>query len=120
MNSSDNGILSAIRAMPLKDLTSNNENFFSMKRTLYTRSATTRPSNDVYLTKKYYGAVNHDASSRTRQMSASSVGSGLNYDQKPLSYTTVQTNNLVQGQALQRVRNSGYIIPRKVSQANVD
>lgn len=113
MNNSNNGILDSVRASPLKDLTSNNENFFSMKRTQYTRTATNKEDKSTYFTKKYYGPVNRDSSQRTRQMAKNSVGYGLNYEKEPLSYTNTQTNNLVQEQALRRVRNKGYVIPMK-------
>lgn len=118
MNSSDNGILDSVRAMPLKDLTSNNENFFSMKRMQYAKTASLPVSNTTYLTKKYYGSVSRDSSQRTRQMSRNSVGSGLNYNKQPLSYANIQTNNLVQDQALRRVRNKGYVIPMKSRQTS--
>ena len=58
---SDRGILESYRSMPIKDLTSSNENNFAMDRNEYTKTSkiTTIPA------KKWYGnSGNRDASDR--------------------------------------------------------
>ena len=118
MSHDNNAILESVRAMPMKDLTSTNESFFSMKRNLFTRTASTAQSNEVYLRKKHYGVSNRDASTRTREKLKNTIGLGLNLQSDKISFTNNQTTNIVQNQALQRMRNKGYVVPLHISNAD--
>ena len=113
MNNENNAILNTRRSMPLKDLSSNNENVFSMNRNIFTKTTEPTVDNSTYLMKKYYGASNRDSSVRTYEKKNVAIGSDLVSNDQKFSFTNIGKNNITQNQALQRVRNKGYIIPMK-------
>jgi len=109
----NNGALSAIKAMPLKDKTSDNTSSFELSRKIYENTYTTALTNDQVLSaikpsyygmngvrptvfdgttapiqKKWMGSTNRDASQITANRRTNSVGKGsLNYN----TTKTVQT-----------------------------
>ena len=108
----NNGILSSIKAMPFKDITSDGNSSFAMSRKDYAKTIQSTPtSNTVLLHKKWFG--NKDASQVTanRRMTEIGVGS-LNVNNNNMSFKNVVDNN-TQRQALTRVRNSGSAVPAK-------
>lgn len=109
INGINNGVLSAIRAMPQKDSTSDGTSDFEMSRRNYTR--TFPVAAPAQLNKKWMG--NRDASQVTANRRVSEVGAGtLNTGNKPMSYTTFKDVNTT-ADALRRVRAGGAIAPAK-------
>lgn len=138
----NNGALSAIKAMPLKDKTSDNTSSFELSRKIYENTYTTALTNDQVLSaikpsyygmngvrptvfdgttapiqKKWMGSTNRDASQITANRRTNSVGKGsLNYnttDYTPtLSFTNGNDRNLL-NRTLRRVRGGGYVAPPK-------
>ncbi len=102
----NNGILNSVKAMPMKDITSDGGSSFAMSRIGYVRAL---PTNTV---KKWYG--NRDASQITINRRISEIGLGsLNATASPMSYkTTVDTNSA--RQALNRVRSGGAVKKTKI------
>ena len=140
INDINNGILKAPKAMPQKDITSNNENAFSMNRhtfvrqTQITRPVTMIPSTNlkkwstgvsyhsftsateiVAKTNKKWIGGNRDSSSITskRRINATGVNS-LNQTGTPMSFTTIKPGNDVRD-AKHRVRSGGSIVPPAVT-----
>ena len=102
----NNAVSEALKASPLKDLTSSNESSFVMGRNIYRE--TQDNNKNIHPNKKFYGMKNSDASDVMRRRSNESVGAGsLNAAQIPFSYVS-SNNTQTQNQALQRVRNKGY------------
>lgn len=110
----NNGITSIQGGMPLKELTSSNENQFSMNRHKYAETHKTLLSKntDILLKKKYIPNANRDSSSRILSIKSKTIGNSLNPDKKAMSFTASNENTLKQ--AIQRVRNKGYVVPNKV------
>jgi hypothetical protein len=108
----NNGVLSSIKSMPSKDITSDGNSSFAMSRKDYARTLPpTNVSNSVLLEKKWFG--NKDASQVTYQRRINEVGVGsFNAKREPMSFTNIKDNN-TQRQALNRVRNSGSAVPAK-------
>lgn len=107
----NNGILDVMKAMPQKDLTSNNESAFSQTRENYHRTATSKP---VPASKKWFGNTsNRDASQIAKNRRLNVVGTGLNIQERPMAFTNNGDANTT-NQALNRVRNQGYTVPPKV------
>jgi hypothetical protein len=104
----NNGILDSVKAMPMKDITSDGGSSFAMSRIGYVRAL---PTNTVLLEKKWYG--NRDASQITTNRRISEIGLGsLNATASPMSYkTTVDTNTA--RQARNRARSGGATVPSK-------
>jgi hypothetical protein len=139
INNINNGELNSIRAMPQKDITSDNESSFEMSRSIYSRTfpnnitktpvthtnyiwqarrniqqITSLPSgtsSNQMNGKKWYG--NRDASQVTTNRRTNQVGAGsLNALNKPIGFTThidINTTN----DALRRVRAGGAVAPAK-------
>jgi hypothetical protein len=107
---SDRAIMESYRSMPLKDLTSSNENDFSLDRNEYTKtSKIVTPT-----VKKWYGnTANRDASSIAKSRRVQSAKGSINDTAKPHSFTNTNEKNM-RNSALNRVRNSGYTVPPKV------
>ena len=102
----NNGILSAIKAMPQKDLTSDGASSFATSRKTYYETYAAAPSNAVMKQKKFIGG-NRDASSVVARRRTTEVGVGtLNASAKPLSFTTTKNVNDLQS-ALRRARTGG-------------
>lgn len=135
-NQLNNGILSGNRAMPQKNLTSNNDSNFSNNRHAYIEShfEQTQPLvkqdnhtilgqkklsiNHVYagqastVQKKWIGG-NRDASNIISKRRINSIGSdSLNASGTPMSFNTVLDNN-TERQAYHRVRSGGSTVPAK-------
>lgn len=134
----NNGILNAVKAMPLKDSTSDGTSTFEMDRKAYVRTFNPNPSklmnpshlgmpsNHFHPTiydgthtpkqKQWYG--NRDSSEVTRNRRVNSVGNGtLNAANKPMDFTTHNDKNS-RIDALRRVRAGGAVAPPKKA-ANV-
>jgi hypothetical protein len=112
-NNINNGILSNQNAMPQKDATSDGAGSFATGRhnyvdTVSVMNATTQPQK---MAKKWYG--NRDSSTVTANRRYIGIGKGSYNDANvPTSFTNTGDNNMV-GQALSRVRRSGYVVPPK-------
>jgi hypothetical protein len=108
----NNGTLNAIKAMPQKDSTSDNNSSFEMGRRTYAKTLPNltqqAPQN---LEKKWSG--NRDASqvAANRRNKAIGVGS-LNAKNVPTSFTTHKVVNTV-NDAIRRVRAGGAVAPPK-------
>ena len=138
----NNGILSTNNAMPLKDLTSDNTDSFSQNRLLFQKSYV-KPTNlsivqstqpviqrqspgiqhgyniqgTATVNQKKWIGGNRDSSQVTRVRRVQSTGQILNAT-GPQSFTNTSDNN-TRIDALARVRGGGYMVPKKVSQKNV-
>jgi len=134
----NNGALKAIKAMPLKDSTSDGTSNFEMNRRIYEKTYTTTLTNLQILSalkkpyfgqsgirptvfdgtsapiqKKWIGSNNRDASQVTTNRRTYSVGTGtLNYANQLMSFTTYKDVNVV-NDALRRVRGGGTVAPPK-------
>ena len=107
----NNGTLSALKAMPQKDLTSDGTSSFAMARRQYTE---VYPLIDqsVNKQKKFIGG-NRDASSVVARRRAVEVGVGsLNANKLPMSMTGVRDINDTSS-ALRRARSGGAYVPPK-------
>ena len=120
---SNNGVLSARKAMPMKEANSDGDSSFAMDRRVYMRTPisnrrnNTYPEGEVYNTetlsiiakKKWYGGSSvRDSTLVMEKRVKNGVGVGtLNADGKPISFQTVKDVNVTR-QALVRVRNIGY------------
>jgi hypothetical protein len=104
----NNNILSAQKAMPLKNITSDNNSTFAMYRKTYVE---TYSSQSALAEKKWYG--NRDASQVTanRRNNQAGVGS-LNANSLPMSFNSNVEKNTV-NDALRRVRGGGAVAPIK-------
>jgi hypothetical protein len=107
-NNINNRVLTGVKAMPMKDSTSDGTNTFSMFRRLYTETIQTG------LAKKWYGGVtNTDASRIAVERRTAEVGVGsLNAGAGVISFTK-PSDNTTQIRALHRLRNGGATVPAK-------
>jgi hypothetical protein len=107
----NNGILSARRAMPQKDITSDGDSSFAMDRRVY-MDTEVQPS--VLQKKKWYGGSSvRDSSVVIGKRVKNVVGNGtLNSAGAPMAFTSVKDVNVVRD-ALVRVRNIGSSAPAK-------
>jgi len=104
----NNGALTAVKAMPQKDSTSDGTSTFELSRATYVHTQTSAlpPAN-----KKWQG--NRDASQVTTNRRNTSVGIGsLNAGNRLFSFTTYKEINTVDD-ALRRVRAGGAVAPAK-------
>jgi hypothetical protein len=109
----NNGILDSLKAMPQKDLTSDNDEKFALNRNQHSRTYTGEP---VSSTKKWYGNTNRDASSVINSRRTSNIGiNSMNPNEAPMAFTNTNENNTIK-QALARVRNKGATVPLKKTQ----
>ena len=108
----NNGAIAGQKAMPLKDMTSNNESQFQLARHTYSRSLITTPLHENQkLQKKWYG--NKDASSVIARKKSNSVGVGsFNADGGIYSMTTYN-DTYTQQVARSRARSGGAVAPPK-------
>jgi hypothetical protein len=141
----NNGVLTSTHAMPLKDITSNNESVFSMSRRLFFRSSVVADKPDfsinqqgttviereslalsnkvvidgkkTALQKKWIGG-NRDASSRLLRSKIMNTAHLLANNSGPTSFKNGNDKNVV-NDAITRVRSSGYRVPPSVTQRNV-
>ena len=107
INNINNGTLSAVKAMPQKDITSDGNSSFAMDRQYYVDTGNPAPN------KKWYG--NRDASQIATNRRVREIGLGsLNSKKALTSFTTYKSVNTVQD-ALTRVRAGGAVVPPKVT-----
>jgi len=130
----NNGILNTNNGMPQKDITSDNQNSFSMDRLAYNNTfiqnqllnnikpayygynksrslPTVFDSTSTPKQKQWYG--NRDASEITRKNRVTSIGLGTTNNGKiPISFQSHANPNTV-NQALTRVRSGGSVAPAK-------
>jgi len=112
----NNGVLTAIKAMPMKNITSDNDSSFAMDRRVYVRTEDSGESKKplILQKKKWYGASSvRDSSGVIEKRVQKEVGVGsLNRLGESMSFNTVKDENVVR-QALVRVRNIGSCAPAK-------
>ena len=123
---SNNGVLSARKAMPMKEVNSDGDSSFAMDRRVYMRTPISNGSNNAQLEgegsntlsviakKKWYGGSSvRDSSVVIEKRVKNEVGVGsLNADGNALSFKTVKDVNVTR-EALIRVRNIGSCVPAK-------
>jgi hypothetical protein len=116
----NNGILKGTNAMPQKDITSTNENAFSMNRHTFLRQRQlTRPNTTIPPTNKKWIGGNRDSSNITSKRRINTIGEiSLNKSGGPISFTTSKAGNDVRD-AKHRVRSGGYIVPPAVTYRNI-
>jgi hypothetical protein len=107
----NNGILTARKAMPQKDITSDGDSSFAMARQQYIKSEV-KPS--VLVKKKWYGASTiRDSTAVIDKRVKNQVGNGsLNANGGSIAFTSVKDVNTTRD-ALVRVRNIGSCVPAK-------
>lgn len=107
----NNGILSARKAMPMKELNSDGDSSFAMDRSVYMR---TPVSSEIVTKKKWYGGSSvRDSTVVMEKRVKNEVGVGtLNADGNATSFHTVRDVNVTRD-ALIRVRNIGSCVPAK-------
>jgi len=110
---SNNGILSARKAMPMKEVNSDGDSSFAMDRRVYIRTPVSS-NTDISLKKKWYGGSSvRDSSVVIEKRVKNEVGVGsLNAYGNALSFKTVRDVNVTR-EALVRVRNIGCSVPAK-------
>ena len=113
---SNNGILTARKAMPMKDSTSDGDSSFAMDRQVYMRTPVASPAIDplLLLKKKWYGGSGvRDSRGVIENRVKNEVGVGtLNASGNPTAFKTVKDVNVTRD-ALVRVRHIGSCVPAK-------
>lgn len=113
INDINNGILKGAKAMPQKDITSTNENVFSMNRHTFVRQ--TQVNEMTTKTNKKWIGGNRDSSNITSKRRINAIGEiSLNNSGGLMSFTTTKPGNDVRN-AKHRVRSCGSIVPPKVT-----
>lgn len=113
LHDTNNGVLTGMKAMPQKDLTSDGESTFEIGRQVYMRTLPNAIQPHLSQTKKWYG--NRDASQIVANRRNTQIGLGsLNASGKPMSFTSIKDVNTV-NDALARVRGGGAVAPPKKS-----
>jgi len=110
----NNGILSARKAMPMKELNSDGDSSFAMDRRVYMRTPISSDKLEIVAKKKWYGGSSvRDSSLVIEKRVKNGVGVGtLNAGGNPISFQTVKDVNVTR-EALVRVRNIGSCVPAK-------
>lgn len=111
----NNGVLTARKAMPLKNITSDNDSSFAMDRRVYMRTEDSDSKKPLIIQKKkWYGSSSvRDSSAVIEKRVKNEVGVGsLNRLGESMSFNTVTEGNVVR-EALVRVRNIGSCAPAK-------
>lgn len=111
----NNGISSTIKPSPMKDITSDGNNSFSMNRQQFVKTNRTETLSTpvILLQKKWYGANNKDASVITDSRRILEIGNGsLNASKKEFAFKTTSDIN-VSREAVKRVRSGGCVVPAK-------
>lgn len=139
----NNGILSFPKAMPLKDLTSDNADSFAMNRSIFqksyikpmdlsipqvTQTMVQRQSPGIQhgfniqgtatVNQKKWIGGNRDSSQITRNRRIKTTGQNLSTT-GPQSFKNISINDNSRVSALARMRGSGSRVPPKVTQKNV-
>lgn len=109
----NNGILTAIKAMPQKDINSTGDSDFSAPRHQYVRAySNIVETNEVKIQKKWF--ANRDSSSIVERRKYNAIGNGsLNASNKKIAFSQHNDINTTRD-ALNRVRNAGYVTTPKV------
>jgi hypothetical protein len=108
LQNNNNGALTADKAMPQKDSTSNNNASFQIGRKTYIE---TFPA--PLIPEKKWMPSSRDASDIARRRRVAAVGKGtINTDNSTLSFTTYRDINTTNN-ALRRVRAGGSVVPTK-------
>jgi hypothetical protein len=115
----NNGVLSARKAMPMKEVNSDGDSSFAMDRRVYMRTPISNRTTEgdtlsVIAKKKWYGGSSvRDSTVVLEKRVKNEVGVGtLNADGNPISFKTVKDVNVTR-EALVRVRNIGSCVPAK-------
>ena len=109
----NNGILSARKAMPMKEMNSDGDSSFAMDRRVYIRTSNTETPTVIAKKKWYGGSSVRDSSVVIDKRVKNEVGVGtLNADGNAISFKTVKDVNVTR-EALVRVRNIGCSVPAK-------
>jgi hypothetical protein len=112
----NNGILNATKAMPLKDLTSNNDSTFAINRKQYIRVLNDTVTVQQLQQKKWYGNSSVRDSTKVMQKKVrNEIGNGtLNSSKSNMAFvdTNIRGGN-IRRNALTRVRNLGSSVPAK-------
>jgi hypothetical protein len=111
LNNQNNGSLSGVKAMPLKDLNSDSDGSFSSDRKAYANMMATTTENASQ--KKWIGGC-RDASDVAARRRISAAGSSLNPGGGAFSFTS-KTEKNTRIEALNRCRNKGNCVPPKVT-----
>jgi hypothetical protein len=116
IQNTDNAVLSSLKAMPSKDITSDGTSTFVLGRMDYVRGYAPGQPNftaSSNVQKKWIGG-NRDASQVIASRRINSIANGsLNAAQMPMSFMSGRDPNAVRN-ALNRVRNQGSVVPPKV------
>ena len=112
-------ILSSERAMPLKNLTSDDTSTFSRNRFLFTRSYEPKPKNKMELYNKnkilLNSNTNTDANQIVKNKKFETIAVGtLNSSKKQLAFTNGNEVNTLRD-ALHKTRSGGSRVPAKVT-----
>jgi hypothetical protein len=110
----NNGIVTGMKAMPLKDSTTLGDSNFALWRSNYANTLGDAPNTPAQQLQKKWIGGNRDASQVVERRRVASVGVGtMNATGGELSFMT-KNDGLTRVRALNRVRNSGYCVPPKV------
>lgn len=108
IQNNNNGILTADKAMPLKDSTSNNDSSFQVERKEFIQ----RIPQVIPKENKWMGE-SRDASDVARRRRLGAVGKGtINTNNNQLAFTTPNDVNF-RNSAIRRVRSGGAVAPPK-------
>ena len=110
----NNGILTAVKASPQKDINSAGDSDFAQPREQYVRAygGNVPTTNAVKIHKKWFG--NRDSSAVTERIRYNAIGTGsLNPANKAIKFSQHNNINTV-NDALTRVRAGGYVTTPKV------
>ena len=115
LNNTNNGVLSGIKAMPLKDLNSDSDSSFAADRKAYANmvAASAQSTNAITSQKKWIGG-SRDASSVASRRRIAAAGATMNPDGGSFSFTS-KTEKNTRIEALNRCRNQGKCAPPKVT-----
>ncbi len=113
LNHFNNARLNGVNAMPAKDLTSGSDNSFASDRKAYSNFMAIKQTHpDQYINKKWIGG-NRDASDVSYRRRIAATGSSLNPSKGSFAFTS-NTEQNTRKEALNRCRNQGNCIPKKV------
>ena len=109
----NNGALVFTKAMPNKDLTSDNQSSFSMSRTNYAKTYSNEP------TKQWFGgSKNRDSSSVVNNRKTNAVGVGsLNANKELMSFTKM---TIVKTKIKIQAYENGGILPQTTAQNSIN